>query len=174
MSNVSQNRLSRQEQKARLQELKVKLKSCHACSVNSTQKIFGAGKERCPALLFLTDTADGRSSIVDFAKKNYIDQDSYHTSVIKCHPAEITKETINSCRSYCIQQIKLIEPTIIVTIGTVAARVVMGDDFIITSETNGRLFRSKGGREVFVVMDSVASFERELFMELNRLEGCPF
>ena len=69
----------------------------------------------------------------------------YIANIVKCHPMKDpsdpearandrppTPEEISACRGYLDEQLLIIAPKVIVTLGAVAARVLLGDDAPIT------------------------------------------
>jgi DNA polymerase len=64
------------------------------------------------------------------------------TNVIKCRPpnnADPTEEQQKACLEYLKLQIKLINPKVIVCVGRIAAKVLIGPDFKVTRD-HGRIY----------------------------------
>lgn len=63
-------------------------------------------------------------------------RDVYITNIVKCNPQGSTgvnrspkKEEIQECKKHLVNEIKIIKPRIIVTLGLPASKVLLGDDF---------------------------------------------
>lgn len=63
-------------------------------------------------------------------------KDAYITNIVKCNPQSSTgvnrspkKEEIHECRRYLLNEIEIIKPRIIITLGLPASKALLGDDF---------------------------------------------
>lgn len=90
----------------------------------------------------------------------------YIANIVKCHPMKDPKdpearsndrpptpEEIAGCRAYLDEQIEVIEPKVIVTLGAVPARVLLGDETPITKiRGQWRSYRPKGSDRVIKLL----------------------
>ncbi|MGH9057787.1 MAG: uracil-DNA glycosylase, partial [Acidimicrobiales bacterium] len=79
-------------------------------------------------------------------------QDVYIANVVKCRPPgnrDPLPEEIASCRPYLDQQVALIAPRVIVTLGNFATKVLLGTGRGIT-QVRGRTYPLGAGRTVLV------------------------
>lgn len=73
-------------------------------------------------------------------------KDIYITNVIKCRPPSNRNpksDEIQACKEYLKSQIKLIKPEIIVLLGSVALKSILGEEYGITA-TRGQCFEREG------------------------------
>ena len=76
-------------------------------------------------------------------------EETYICNVVKCRPPgnrDPLPDEIEACRSYLVQQIELVAPTVIVTLGNFATRVML-DRPVAISRVRGQR-HSLGGRTV--------------------------
>lgn len=79
------------------------------------------------------------------------------TSVLKCHPPDNRNPKapeVKACLSYLQEQILLIDPKVIVLLGRIAAKTLLGKDKI--SDIHGKFFE-KEGRKFFVTYHPAAA-----------------
>ena len=63
-------------------------------------------------------------------------EDVYIANIVKCRPEgnrNPEKEEADACREYLETQIKLVNPKIIVLLGSVALKNILGDEYGITA-----------------------------------------
>lgn len=73
-------------------------------------------------------------------------EDIYITNVVKCRPPknrDPEKSEVIACKEYLDSQIKLINPKVIVLLGSVALKNVLGEEFGITA-SRGKWFEKDG------------------------------
>ncbi|MDP2299955.1 MAG: uracil-DNA glycosylase [Actinomycetota bacterium] len=86
----------------------------------------------------------------------------YIANVLKCRPPgnrDPLTEEIETCAPFLTEQIRLIAPSVIGTLGNFATRYVLGTDLPI-SAVRGRLFRVGGQRVVPVFHPAAALYDR--------------
>ncbi|MCK4777852.1 MAG: uracil-DNA glycosylase [Actinomycetia bacterium] len=144
-----------------LQELKSKVEKCAKCSLSKTRVnlVFGTGSENAE-ILFVGEAPGYYEDIkgepfVGKAGKlldkllNSIGmsrKDVYIANVLKCRPPNNRNplpEEIEECRPYLKQQIKIIKPKVVCTLGNFATRLILGEKLGITS-LRGKKFEGDG------------------------------
>ena len=73
-------------------------------------------------------------------------EDVYIANIVKCRPEgnrNPEKEEADACREYLETQIKLVNPKIIVLLGSVALKNILGDEYGITA-TRGKWIKKDG------------------------------
>ena len=73
-------------------------------------------------------------------------EDVYITNIVKCRPPQNRnpeKEEAQSCKEYLDTQIKLINPEIIILLGSVALKNILGEEYGITA-SRGKWFEKDG------------------------------
>ena len=73
-------------------------------------------------------------------------EDVYITNIVKCRPPQNRnpeKEEAQSCKEYLDTQIKLINPEIIILLGSVALKNILGEEYGITA-SRGKWFEKNG------------------------------
>ena len=76
------------------------------------------------------------------------------TTLVKCRPPggrEPTRDEVSACEAHLHRQIQLVSPGVVVTLGSLATRVVSGLNESITTLHGRELFVSVAGRDVPVV-----------------------
>jgi uracil-DNA glycosylase len=147
----SQGELSASERRERLKELFIQTRECTRCSeLAATRKtvVFGAGN--ADADLMFVGEAPGASEdeqglpFVGRAGK-LLDQlleeiglsrgDTFVANVLKCRPPgnrDPLPGEIENCQEYLLQQVELIEPSVICTLGNFSTKLLRGDPTGIT------------------------------------------
>jgi len=135
--------------------------SCTACPIaqNRRHVVFGTGNPQ--ADLMVIGEAPGSEEDAQgipfvgkagqllskmFAAINFSREEIYITNIIKCRPPgnrDPEPEEIENCRNFLNQQIKLISPLIICTLGRPAAQTLLGTGEGIT-RLRGQLFDYNG------------------------------
>jgi DNA polymerase len=131
----------------KLNKIKEKVKNCKKCSLHETRNsiVFGDGYLNRP-WMFIGE-APGESEDVSgkpfvgaagklldkmiLAMKLKRDKNTYITNVIKCRPPHNRNPNpieINNCQNYLSEQINLINPLIIITLGKIAANSILKND----------------------------------------------
>ena len=133
-----------------LAELEASLKSCELCPLCEQRQnvVFGSGNPN--ASLVLVGEAPGQDEDgqgIPFVGEagNLLDkillamsltrQDVYLCSVVKCHPVanrEPQADEITTCEQFLQQQLQLIQPQIIVTLGRFATHALLKTDTAIS------------------------------------------
>lgn len=130
-----------------LKKIEEKAKSCNKCTLYESRKsvVFGSGDLTRP-WMFIGE-APGESEDVTgkpfvgaagklldkmiLAMKLKRDSNTYITNVIKCRPPNNRNPNpieINNCQNYLSDQINLINPLIIITLGKIAANAILKND----------------------------------------------
>ncbi|MBO4419791.1 MAG: uracil-DNA glycosylase [Oscillospiraceae bacterium] len=132
--------------------LRRRCEDCRACGLSETRTnvVFGVGKQDSP-ILFVGEgpgqqedlqgepfvgaagkLLDEMLSIIDLGRDN-----CYIANVVKCRPPgnrDPREEEQAACAEYLQEQIRLIQPKLIICLGRIAAGVLIRRDFRITRE----------------------------------------
>jgi len=144
----------------RLHQLREKIGDCTRCKLwkNRTHLVFGTGNPYTD-LLFIGE-APGEEE--DLQGKPFVGragelltkmieamgirrEDVYITNVVKCRPPgnrNPEKDEIDTCRPFLEEQISIISPKLICTLGAVATRTILGGSKI--SELRGKVQEYRG------------------------------
>lgn len=144
-----------------LEEIKEVVKRCEKCGLckGRTNTVFGVGNENAD-IMFIGEGpgADEDREGVPFVGKagKLMDQafiglginreDVYIANIVKCRPPQNRnpeKEEADACLDYLRKQVMLIKPKIIVLLGSVALKNILGEDYGITS-SRGKWIDKKG------------------------------
>lgn len=144
-----------------LEEIKEVVKRCEKCGLckGRTNTVFGVGNENAD-IMFIGEGpgADEDREGVPFVGKagKLMDQafiglginreDVYIANIVKCRPPQNRnpeKEEADACLDYLRNQVMLIKPKIIVLLGSVALKNILGEDYGITS-SRGKWIDKKG------------------------------
>jgi DNA polymerase len=160
-----------------LDSLRDHIGDCQRCSLALTRTtlVFGVGDPH--ARLMFVGEAPGRNEdlkgepFVGAAGKlldgllegiGLARSEVYIANVLKCRPPgnrDPLTEEIETCTPFLTEQIRLIAPSVIGTLGNFATRYVLGTDLPI-SAVRGRLFRIGGQRVVPVFHPAAALYDR--------------
>jgi len=145
-----------------LQELNRVVLNCNLCNLSKTRKnvVFGEGNPK--AKIMFIGEAPGREEDIqgkvfigrsgDILTKmienvlNLKREDVYITNILKCHPPQNRNpefSEVESCKAYFLKQIEIVNPEIIVTLGSIAFKYLLNDDTPI-SKIRGKMFKFKG------------------------------
>ena len=138
-----------------LNEIEEEVKICQKCQLcnNRNNTVFGVGKKNAD-LMFIGEGpgADEDAQGIPFVGKagKLMNQafkgiginrdDVYIANIVKCRPPgnrNPLKEEANACLDYLRNQVVLIKPKIIVLLGNVALKNILGDEYGIT-RTRGK------------------------------------
>ncbi len=116
---------------------------CHDCdlSKNRTKIIFGAGNQTA-ALMIIGDAPSaedelqgepfsgqaGKLLTAMLKAMGYQRNDVYISNLVKCRTSEnqdLTVDEVATCESYLVRQIKLVQPDLILVLGSVAAQLLL-------------------------------------------------
>ena len=144
-----------------LEEIKDVVKKCEKCGLckGRTNTVFGVGNENAD-IMFIGEGpgADEDREGIPFVGKagKLMDQafiglginreDVYIANIVKCRPPQNRnpeKEEADACLDYLRNQVMLIKPKIIVLLGNVALKNILGEDYGITS-SRGKWIEKKG------------------------------
>lgn len=144
-----------------LEEIKKVVKKCEKCGLckGRTNTVFGVGNENAD-IMFIGEGpgADEDKEGIPFVGKagKLMDQafiglginreDVYIANIVKCRPPQNRnpeKEEADACLDYLRNQVMLIKPKIIVLLGSVALKNILGEDYGITS-SRGKWIDKKG------------------------------
>ena len=136
-----------------LEELKKILGDCRRCKLYKTRTsiVFGEGSLQAK-LVFI---GEGPGEAEDKAGRPFVGEagrlltriiekgmglkrsDVYICNVVKCRPPgnrDPERDEINTCIPFLKQQLNIIKPDVICTLGRIAAQQLIGEDFKITAE----------------------------------------
>ena len=136
-------------------------KNCHKCNLSKTRKnvVFGEGNINADIMIIAEapgyeEDNIGRpfvgraGKVLDYAL-NYVNikrEEIYISNIVKCHPPgnrNPSDEECNVCLDYLRNQVILIKPRIIILLGSVALKKIIGEDHYITKE-RGKFIEKKG------------------------------
>ena len=143
-------------------ELKTMVRNCTACKLRAgcTQTVFGVGDEKADWLF----VGEGPGADEDAQGEPFVGQAGqlldnmlasirlkrgvrvYIANIVKCHPPgnRVPEATeIAQCLPYLAQQIKLIQPKLIVALGKTAATSLLGRDTTLAA-LRGKPYEYKG------------------------------
>jgi DNA polymerase len=143
-------------------------RSCTKCDLSRsrTQVVFGAGDADAD-LMFVGEAPGaeediqglpfvGRSGILltrMLEESGISREEVFITSTLKCRPPDNRDpraDEIESCRPWLFEQIRLIEPRVVATLGNFATRLLSGDPAGITKVHGKAQVRTLGTRTVFL------------------------
>lgn len=177
---------------ASLEELAAHIGDCHRCPLGETRTtlVFGVGDPH--ARLMFVGEAPGRNEdlkgepfvgaagkLLDelLASIGLERKQVYIANVLKCRPPgnrDPLPAEIETCTPFLIEQTRLIDPDIVVTLGNFATRFMLGTDRGITG-LRGKLFRVDGRRVVPIYHPAAALYSPEkrdvLFDDFKRLRS---
>ncbi len=133
-------------------------KKCRLCN-SRTKVVIGTGNKNAK-IMFIGEGpgADEDSQGIPFVGKagqlmnkafegiGIKREDVYITNIVKCRPPQNRnpeKEEAQSCKEYLDTQIKLINPEIIILLGSVALKNILGEEYGITA-SRGKWFEKDG------------------------------
>jgi DNA polymerase len=167
-----------------IQQLSViaeQIRHCTLCPLHASRTLAVPGDGRHSARIMLIGEAPGKDE--DLAGRPFVGaagavlqrllagsgmqrDDLFITNIVKCRPANNRvpkKGEITTCTShYLFQQIALIDPQLIVLLGGVAARTLLG--LANVKEARGRVITQEG-RKFLVSYHPAATFYREGLLE---------
>jgi DNA polymerase len=175
-----------------LEYLKKMVNNCHLCELSKTRQniIFSDGNTQAD-IMFIGDTplmydeqegvpfighaGDTLNKMIEnvlLIKR----EDTYITNIIKCRPPQdriVTQKEIDSCKEYIFQQIKLVKPKIIVTLGGDSYKSLTGDKTQL-SKIRGHIIDFKGIKLVptyhpkFLIRNP--SFKKDAFTDMKLIK----
>lgn len=145
------------------EELKESIKNCQKCKLckNRTNIVFGTGNENAD-IMFIGEGpgADEDAQGIPFVGKagklmnNAFEgiginrEEVYIANIVKCRPPgnrNPEKDEVIACIDYLRNQVVLVKPKIVVVLGSVALKAILGDEYSIT-KTRGKWIEKKGIR----------------------------
>ncbi|MEM1511745.1 MAG: uracil-DNA glycosylase [Candidatus Jordarchaeales archaeon] len=144
-----------------LEQLKVKAENCTKCPLSSTRRsvVFGEGGVELRIMMIgeapgREEDAQGRpfvgraGRLLDELLRNIgVDRGSlYITNVVKCRPPgnrPPRKSEIEACKEYLLGQLEAVKPRLVVLLGSVALRALLGEDYAVTSDRGNPLARGE-------------------------------
>ena len=146
----------------KLNNLKSKVENCKGCSLceNRNNIVFSDGCE-CAPVMFIGEAPgknEDETGIPFIGRagqllRNYIkevgfkDDEFYIANTIKCRPPENrkpTKEEKAACEEFLKQQIELVNPKIIVLVGSTALESFIFDKKLTITKARGQIFEING------------------------------
>ncbi len=144
-----------------LDKLQLIVKRCERCflSKNRTKVVFGEGNENAEIIFIgegpgYNEDKIGRpfvgraGQLLDkmLGAINLKREDVYIANIVKCRPPNNRnplEEESNTCIEFLRWQVKIIDPTIIVCLGAIAAKNIIDKDFKITKDRGNWINRGK-------------------------------
>jgi len=146
------------DKREKLKEFYLKIKNCEECELSRsrTKFVFGGG-DACAQVMFVGE-APGKNE--DLQGLPFVGQagkildelldsigfdrsEVFIANVLKCRPPgnrDPRIEEINACKGYLMEQIKIIDPRIICTMGRFSTRILLNTDKGINT-LRGKVFR---------------------------------
>jgi len=172
------------DKREKLKDFYLKIKDCTKCELSKTRTKFVFGGGSAYANIMLVGEAPGKNE--DLQGLPFVGQagkildsllDSIGTSrdqvfianVLKCRPPgnrDPGVEEIESCKGYLMEQIEIIDPKIICTMGKFSTQVLLDTDKGITG-LRGKVFRANG-RLVMPINHPAAALYTPSRMEILR------
>ena len=144
-----------------LKDLEESIKGCNKCKLCSGRKniVFGVGNENAD-IMFIGEGpgADEDAQGIPFVGKagqlmnkafegiGLKRDDVYIANIVKCRPPQNRnpeKDEVEACINYLRNQVMIIKPKIIVLLGNVALKNILGDEYGIT-KVRGNWIERKG------------------------------
>ena len=144
-----------------LEELKNSIKNCNKCKLCNERNniVFGVGNENAD-IMFIGEGpgADEDAQGIPFVGKagqlmnkafeglGIKREEVYIANIVKCRPPQNRnpeKDEVESCINYLRNQVMIIKPKIIVLLGNVALKSVLGEEYGIT-RVRGNWIEKKG------------------------------
>jgi DNA polymerase len=145
-------------QQGRLFELREYIGDCRRCKLSGHRKkiVFGAGSP-CAKLMFIGE-APGKEEDMQglpfvgdagmlltklIVKMGMNREDVYIANIVKCRPPmnrDPEDDEIAACRGFVEQQISIIRPRVIMTLGRIALQALMGDPKLKITSSRGHFF----------------------------------
>lgn len=175
-----------------LDALRAHIGDCHRCPLGDTRTtlVFGVGDPT--ARLMFVGEAPGRNedlkgepfvgaagALLDelLASIGLLRSEVYIANVLKCRPPgnrDPLSDEMTACTPFLAEQVRLIDPTVIATLGNWATKYMLRTDRGITG-LRGRLFRV-GGRQIVPIFHPAAALYDQtkrdvLFEDFKRLRS---
>ena len=133
-------------------ELEEQIKDCKKCKLcnNRHNIVLGTGNRQAK-IMFIGEAFVGKAGkLMDQAFKGIgINREEvYIANIVKCRPPQNRnpeQDEIDSCIDYLRTQVMLVKPEIIVLLGSVALKAILGKEYSITS-SRGKWVEKKGIR----------------------------
>ena len=158
-----------EERRERLVEIFKQVETCTKCPLHETRTkaVFGAGNADAD-LMFVGEApgaAEDQQGLPFVGRAGQLlnellaeiglsRQDVFIANVLKCRPPgnrDPQPLEIESCRPYLFEQVRLIEPKVICTLGNFATKLLTGSPAGITSVRGNPQVHELGGRVVFLL-----------------------
>jgi DNA polymerase len=154
--------LGEEEVLSGLDELRLASATCQHCELAATrtQVVFSSGPSTSPLVLLgeapgaeedargIPFVGQSGQLLVRLLSEVGLDRDSlYVTNVVKCRPPENrtpTKDEVATCAQWLEPQLRALAPAVIVALGAVAAKSVLGNQITI-SKVRGQRFEGPFG-----------------------------
>ncbi|HWP45445.1 MAG TPA: uracil-DNA glycosylase [Blastocatellia bacterium] len=169
--------MGKSKKAARLEDLAAQIRVCVKCPLHESRTVAVPGEGKPSARLMIIGEAPGKEEdetgrpFVGSAGR-FLDQvlegtrldrdDFFITNIVKCRPPKNRtpkKNEVDTCTSnYLFEQIELINPKLIVLLGGVAAKKVLGVKSV--NEARGRVIE-RDGRKYLVGYHPAVRFYRE-------------
>jgi len=129
-----------------IDRIAARVRRCTLCRLSKGRKHAVPGEGPCPAKIMLIGQAPGRNEdktgrpfigmagkfLDGLLERNHIERRRvFITSVVKCFPPSnrVPKEDeVTACNSYLESQMRLVNPKLVVLLGNVAIKTVLGED----------------------------------------------
>lgn len=149
------------EKREKLKEFYFRIKNCRSCELGSTRINFVFGSGNANASILFIGEAPGKNE--DLQGKPFVGQagkildgllagiglsrnEVFIANVLKCRPPENRDpaiDEINTCKQYLFEQIEIIDPAIICTLGKYSTQLILNTTEGIT-KLRGNIFKING------------------------------
>ena len=143
------------------EELEEAIKDCNKCKLCSGRKniVFGAGNKNADIMFIgegpgIDEDIQGEPFVGKagqlmnkaFEALDIKKEEVYIANIVKCRPPQSRnpeREEVNVCMDYLRNQVLLSKPKIIVLLGSVALKNILGEEYVITN-SRGKWVEKKG------------------------------
>jgi uracil-DNA glycosylase len=149
------------EKREKLKEFYFRIKNCRSCELGSTRINFVFGSGNASAFILFIGEAPGKNE--DLQGRPFVGQagkildgllagiglsrnEVFIANVLKCRPPENRDpaiDEINTCKKYLFEQIEIIDPAVICTLGKYSTQLILNTTEGIT-KLRGNIFKING------------------------------
>jgi len=136
-----------------MNELGKQIKACQKCKISKPKKVLGEGNFPCDIVLICEAPSEqeekmgkicvGKSGelLTEVLNAVFQKKDIYITNIVKCNPPnnEITNDLALSCQSWLFQELEIVKPKIIISLGAFATSFFIKDIMTTMSNVRGKL-----------------------------------
>ena len=194
IDNIELSKNSNLKFASSMNELKNSIKNCHLCNLSKTRKnlVFGEGNEKSN-IMFVGEAPGamedekgrpfvGRAGqLLTKIIENVLEikrEDVYIANIIKCRPPNNrvpTLDEVDQCKPFLMQQLKLVDPQIIVALGATSYRHLTGDLDTPISRVRGEIIEFGKSKLIPTFHPSFLlrnpSAKKDVYMDMLKVKG---